>query len=46
MSAEESRLQLKGALEECVLVSEQSDNEGEKVAENDDGSQHEQGQAQ
>lgn len=45
MSAEESRLQLKGALEECVLVSEQSDNEGEK-SENDDGSQHEQGQAQ
>lgn len=46
MSADESRLQLNGALEEHVLVNEQSDNEGEQVTDNDDGSQHEQEQAQ
>ena len=44
--AEEPRLQLDGAREEEGLMSEQSDNEGGQVAEDDNVPQHEQKQAQ
>lgn len=40
-SAEESRIQPSGALEEHVLMSEQSDSECEQIAENDNDSEHE-----
>lgn len=43
--AEESRLQLSGPQEEQELTSEQSENEGGQVAEDDNDSQHEQEQA-